>query len=46
LSQTKVERIVQVLLVVGTTVKDDGESLGGVDTGSASVEGELSDLGN
>ena len=46
MSQTQVEGVLEVLLVVGTAVKNDGEGLGGVDTGSASVESELSDLGN
>lgn len=44
LSQTQVEGVLQVLLIVGTAVEDDGEGLLGVDTSSAGVKSELADL--
>lgn len=44
MSQTQVEGVLQVLLVVGTAVKDNGKGLGGVDTSSAGVKSKLSDL--
>lgn len=44
MSQAQVEGVLEVLLVVGTTVKDNGEGLGGVDTGRTGVKSELSDL--
>ena len=44
LSKAKVEGIPQILLVVGTAVQNDRESLLGVDTGGAGVERELANL--
>lgn len=44
LSQTQVEGVLEVLLIVGTAVEDDGEGLLGVDTSSAGVKSELADL--
>lgn len=44
LSQAKVEGVLEVFLVVCTTVEHDGEGLLGVDTSSAGVKSELADL--
>lgn len=44
LAQTKVQRVLEVVLVVGTAVQDDGQSLVGVDTSSSSVQRKLADL--
>lgn len=44
LAQAKVERILEVVLVVCTAVQDDGQSLVGVDTGGGSVQRKLADL--
>lgn len=44
LSETQVEGVLEVVLVVCTAVQNDGESLVGVDTGGTGVEGELANL--
>lgn len=43
-ADAKVEGVLQVVLVVGSGVEDNGEGVLGVDAGGTGVEGELSDL--
>lgn len=44
LSKTKIQGILQVGLVVGATVQDDGESLGRVNACGSRVQGQLANL--
>lgn len=46
LAQTQVEGVLQVSLVVGATVENDGQALGRVDTSGGSVQGQLANLNN
>ena len=44
LSKTQVHGILQVGLIVGTAIQDDGQSLGGMDARGSSVQGQLANL--
>lgn len=44
LAQTQVEGVAEIILIVGTAIQDNRESLVGVNTGSASVERQLANL--
>ena len=44
MAQTEVQRVLEIGLVVGTTVQDNGEGLLGVDAGGSGIQRELANL--
>ena len=44
LAKTKVQRVLEVGLVVGTSVDDNGQSLARINASSSSVQGQLANL--